>query len=326
MVQIAADAEEDNAAMTDDFEESRIVAAGPTTRVVELTTGEHVSFASEALHDMARQARENFIPMNIEHFGMLPPIGRWSDAEVKTMDDGAEQLFMYGEYLDQYQASADIADPFQADEILDDGPTSVAATLGAEARNFADEDWAQSVSDCPVPIEAHHKWAALPPIEWVLSIPVLWGATKFAGSFLERLGSEAADSLVGWLKRTSRKALESQRDRFVTLSFDLDDGGQVYGFIPFTADDDELATVAAALEAAGTLAEVAGRLNDGSHRDAHRIAYLFDGESWRLAWFVSDQGAFSTKYFAENMPDAERFLGHPLLPELPERGNESDDG
>jgi hypothetical protein len=303
--------------MTSDFEQSRIVAHGPSTRVVELTTGQHVRFAPEALHDMARQARDGFIAMNIEHFGMIPPIGRWSDAEVKTLEDGEQQLFMYGEYIDQYQANADIQDPFLPPEMSDNAPTSIEATLGVETRNFNAEDWAEAVAECPVPVKEHHKWSSLPPIEWVLTIPVMWGATKFAGSFLERLGSEAGDALVGWLKRTSRKAHESQRDRFITLSFDLDDGRQVLGFLPFTANDDQLATVASALDAAGTLAEVAGRLNDGSDRNAHRVAYLFDGEVWRLAWFVTDQGAYSTKYFAENMPDPERFLGRPLLPELP---------
>lgn len=98
----------------------------------------------------------------------------------------------------------------------------------------------------------------------------------------------------------------------------------MYGF-PFAANDDELAIVAAVLDAAGTLAEVAGGLNDGAHPDAHRVAYLFDGEAWRLAWFVTDEGAFSTKYFAENMPDPESFLGHPLLPELAARADSSDD-
>lgn len=303
--------------MSQGYEKRRIVAHGPSTRVVELTTGEKVSFAPEALHDIVRQAREGFIPMNIEHLNMLPPVGRWSDGEVKLLEDGEQQVLLYGEMLDQYVASVDIEDPFrQTGEGTGSAPATIDASVGVEARNFDPETWREASSECPLPVRELHKWSSLPPIEWVLMVPVAWGASKFLGSFLERLGSAAGEALVGWLKATSRKAREPERDRYVTLSFVLDDGREVLGFIPFAADDDELVAVTAALDAAGTLAEVAGRLNDGADASAHRVAYAFDGSEWRLVWFVTDDAAYCTKYFADNTPDPERFLGRPLLPEL----------
>lgn len=76
----------------------------------------------------------------------------------------------------------------------------------------------------------------------------------------------------------------------MTLSFDLNDGRQVFGFIPFGAQEDDLAAVTAALD---------------SDRE------------WKLARFVTDDGAYCTKYFSDNMPDPERFLGQPLLSEIP---------
>lgn len=300
--------------MSERFKKDRIVAHGPSTRVVRLTSGERVSFAPEALHDMVRQAREGFIAMNVEHLNMFPPMGRWSDGEVATLDDGEQQLLLCGETLDQFTASSEIVDPFRGD--ADDGtaPEVIEVSLGVESRNFDPQAWDEVAADCPVPVKQVHKWSSLPPIEWVLTIPVAWGAAKFMGSFLERLGAAAGDGLVEWLKKTSHRAHEPERDRYVTLSFELDDGRIVYGFIPFVADDDEMDEVKAALAAGGTLAEVAGRLNDGFATNAHLVAYLFDGSEWNLAWFVTDDGTYSTRYFSEHMPDPERFLGRPPWP------------
>lgn len=122
------------------------------------------------------------------------------------------------------------------------------------------------------------------------------------------------------LKSTSHRAHEPGRDWYVTLSFDLPDRRIVYGFIRLAADDDELAAARIALDSAGTLAEGAGRMNDGIATDAHLVAYLFDGTESRLARFVIDAGAFRTKYFTENLPDPEKFLGRPLLKGLPAAG------
>ena len=299
--------------MSEGFEKHRIVAHGPSTRVVRLTTGERVRFAPEALHDIVRQAREGFIAMNVEHLNLFPPVGRWSDGEVTTLDDGELQVLLYGETLDQFTASTDIVDPFQGDDSTGSPPEALAVSLGAESRNFDPEVWKEAAASCPLPVKQVHKWSSLPPIEWVLTIPVAWGAAKFLGSFLDRLGTATGDAFVEWLKVTSRKAHEPERDRYVTLSFDLGDGRIVYGFIPFAAEDDELFAVREALDSAGALAEVAGQLNAGVATNAHLVAYLFDGREWRLAWFVTDDGAYSTRYFSENMPDPERFLGRPVL-------------
>ncbi|GAA1602681.1 hypothetical protein GCM10009789_65820 [Kribbella sancticallisti] len=304
--------------MTQDFERGHIVAHGPSTRVVQLTTGERVSFAPEALEGMVRQARESFIAMNIEHLNMLPPIGRWSDGEVKTLEDGEQQLLLYGEFLQQYVAKSEFDDPFRPEVLSEQGaPEILTASISAEARNFDPEVWRDAVDESPLPVKETHKWSDLPPLEWVLVVPVAWGAAKFMGSFLERLGQEAAEAVVAWFKRTSRKARDAGRDRYVTISFELDDDRQVSGFIPFAAADDDISYVQAALGSAGMLAEIAGALNEGASPGTHQITYLWDGSTWQLAWFVNDDGVFLTKYFTEHRPDPERFLGRPMFPELP---------
>jgi hypothetical protein len=260
--------------------------------------------------------------MNLEHLSFLPPIGRWSDGEIKELDDGEQQVLLYGIPLPHYEATADLADPFIPTLSSDMAAPTVTATICAEARNFEPEDWSTSISESPLPVVETHKWTALPPLEWMLAIPVTWGAVRFVGSFLDRLGAAAADGLVDWLKRTSRKAKEAERDRFVTIALELEDGRAVYGFVPFSADDDELVVVRRALETGGRLAEVAGAQNDGTTQSAHRIAYLFDGVDWHLAWFVTDSGVYRTRNFAENAPQPERFLGYPMLPDEAGDGEE----
>jgi len=215
---------------------------------------------------------------------------------------------MLGERTPQHRLPEDFGDPFAVTDDAVAGPSAVEATVEAEARNFDAATWSRAEEECPLPLRGHSKWSALPPIEWVITIPVAWGVARFLGSFLDRLGSAAAESLVEWIKSTSQKAREANRDRFVTLDFDLDDGRQVLGFIPFVAEAEDLDYVRVAIDSSNKLAEVAGNLQDGLARDAHRIAYLFSEGSWHLAWFVTDEGAYLTEYFAKNVPSPDRFL------------------
>jgi hypothetical protein len=273
---------------------------------------------------MIRQAREGFIAMNVEHLNLLPPIGRWNDGEIRDLEDGEQQVLLYGDMLRQFQAQADIADPFalQTPSTTDAAPIGLDLTIQAEARNFDPETWANASSASPFPVAETHKWSELPPLEWLLAVPVTWGAVRFAGSFLDRLGAAAGDSLVTWIRDTSRRAKEADRDRYVTLSFELYVGRVVYGFVPVQADDDEVSVLRSALEMAGGLAEVAGAQRSGAAPAAHRIAYFFDGSQWQLGWFVTDEGVFRTKYFSDHAPDPERFLGRPLFPDdLPPTGS-----
>jgi hypothetical protein len=87
----------------------------------------------------------------------------------------------------------------------------------------------------------------------------VWGVTRFVGSFLDTLGREAAETLVGWLRELSAGAKDGARDRIVTLRFELPDGAIVFGFIPITADDDFASQVRPAIEAVGSVAAVAVR-------------------------------------------------------------------
>lgn len=189
----------------------------------------------------------------------------------------------------------------------DAAPESVDVDVQVETRNFEPEVWKELADASPLPLQAVQKWSSLPPLEWLLAIPVTWGAAKFAGSFLERLGGLTADRLTQWIGRASDAAKEPGRDRFVTLSFELADGRRLLGFVPFSAGAD-LAELGAAVDNAGKLAEIAGNWRDATKVDARIVGYLYSAGRWRLAWFVTDSMVFRTPYFVQNLPDPSRFL------------------
>ncbi|MFL6123728.1 hypothetical protein [Actinophytocola sp.] len=270
----------------------------------------------EALEGMLRQAREGFVVMNIEHLNVYPPFARWSDGEIRTLDDGEKQIYLFGEPIEQYVATADVPDPFGSAPDVDIAPFEghIKASIEAEPRNFDQDTWASVRAESPLPIKEVSKWSALPPLEWLLAIPVIWGLKRFAGSFLDRLGSLSAEGLASWIRNSSQRSLDAQRDRYLTISMELDGYRWVRGFVPFGPDDDET-VIKEALDSAGYLAEVAGLQNEGATQNAQQIAYVFDGLEWHLAWFIRDGVAYQTRYFADHMPQPERFLGQPYLPD-----------
>lgn len=297
-----------------EFEETQITVRAASTRPVQLTTGEHVRFAPEALAGIIEQVRANFIPMNYEHLSLLPPLGRFYDGSIQHTDDGHSELLLYGKFLTHYSATGETDDPFRRTQLAEAPQPTIAPELRAEPRNFTDADWKFARDSAPLPLRETTKWASLPPLEWLLYIPVTWAAVRFAGSFFDQLGTQAAQALISWVRDVSRRAKQSNRTRYLTLEFGLPDGRSVMGFLPFDPDDDHLESVNHGLRSASALAEVAGAQAAGVTQHAHRIAYLFDGNDWQLAWFVTDDGAFRTKYYDDHAPIIEKYLGSPPAP------------
>lgn len=290
-----------------------------STRVVTLRGrgGERVAFSREALEGMARQAREHFIPMTVEHLDFLPPIGRWRDGELVTAQDGETDLFLVGGPLRQLVPAGEDPDPFS---MLPEMPVGlplpdldIAVTF--EHSNFERADLLSIRSEAPIRVEAEERWAELPPLVWTLAIPVTWGAMKFAGAFFETLGKATADALVGWVRRAWNRSKEPDRDRLLTLRFDLPDGASIYGFIPSAFDDPEAAAnLERALASSGELASLAGAQSEQPiFAGLQRAAFILDGAAWRLAWWTDGEGVYRTNWFERYAPDPSRFLGRPLL-------------
>jgi hypothetical protein len=95
------------------------------------------------------------------------------------------------------------------------------------------------------------------------------------------------------------------------MSFELDDGRQVLGFLPFQSVEDQRDFLEAGIQSGDYLAEVAGAQNGGVTDSAWRIAYIFDGTEWKLVWFVNEHGVFRTEYYDDLAPHIEAYLSGP---------------
>lgn len=296
-----------------------VIARGLTTRPVQITGDEFMTaFSREALEGMARQVLDGYVAMPPEHLSYLGPVGRWVDAEVVELDDGHSELLMYGAEVDYYTPTG--SDPAVLDE-LDALPeagelSDVEVFCAVELRNFDASDTKEIEASAPLPLRHEHKWAELPPLEWIISIPVVWGAVKFAGAFFEELGRVSAKALASWLKNWSIRTKEDDRDWIVTLRFGLPNGEIVYGFVPVRSKAEDLEErIVKGLNSAGVVASVAGiHAENRLIGDATQVALILDDrDRWQLAWWTDGARVYRTKWFDDNCPDPERFLGRPLF-------------
>jgi hypothetical protein len=291
------------------------------------STGEVVRLSLEALEGMAEQVRTGFIPIVIEHLSILPPSGRWHHAEIVEADDGAQELVLRGRLFRTLSPSGDDPDPLA---LLPPGRSSadvtpVISSIGFEPRNFDPMALEHARKSAPVEVEEEHRWSELPPLEWTLAVPVIWGATKFMGSFLDEIGRESARAIVKWIANLATHAKDAHRDRIIALQFELPGGDPIgpliYGFVPIEPTDDITARLLPALEAATDIAELAGAQAElRVMGDLKQAAFIWKDDKWRLAWSVVDDDAVRvTNWFLANEPDPARFLGRPLLGDLPTR-------
>jgi hypothetical protein len=301
--------------MEEDRDRDEIVVRGPSTRAVRLKGEDYlVSFTRDALASAVEQVQSGYVRMNVEHLSYLPPVGHWHRAAVEDDDDGHSQLVMYGHRLPMHRT---------ADVILPEwprqgppGPASVSgAQIGLEPRNFEPEVWEHLKKECPLSVREHAAWSSLPPLLWLISIPVTWGAAQFTGSFLKRLGEGAASGLASWIQDHARRARDSSRDNLVEIRFDTAQNLSVSGFLPFNAHTkaaiDELRQC---LDGLGPLASFAGWMNGNEHPSEVRlVAFFYQDGVWNLAWWASPDSSHITKWFENHYPDPERFPGRPLL-------------
>lgn len=297
------------------------VAKGITTKPVEVE-GEDlpIAFSRQALEGMARQVREGLVGMTPEHLSYLGPIARLVDAEVVESHDGHSELVMYGRYVVDYTPRKEGDDPTLLEMLapLDEAEQTqdLDLSLGVEFRIFTGADADDVRASSPLPIQHERRYAELPPLEWVILIPVVWGAVKFAGAFFEELGRASASEFVAWIKGWSARSKQGDRDWILTLRFVLPDDSIVSGFIPVQAhSDDAERQLVDALQQSGDVASLAGvQAESAPLGDARQVGLIYDESgNWRLAWWFDGERVFKTHWFVNNCPDPERFLGRSLL-------------
>ena len=269
------------------------------------------SFSRSALDDMARSIEQSGVWVTVEHLDFLPPLGRQRHARVIEAADGEADLYV--------QLDGDMPRL-----LVEDGPNLLDATNALppaaapdltvrilyDRRNFA--PGAADVIDkesggLARPLERH---AELPPLEYVVAIPVVWGAVRFFGAFLDELGRAAGQRLSTKVASWTGESRDPSRTAVLKLEFELPDGAHVAGFA-FAAPGEVESAMDDLLEAAEGLATIAGLQRDSGVLPGMKLAaYFLDEGEWQLGWWADGAGIAITNWFTENPPDVQGVLGH----------------
>jgi len=291
-----------------------VVVRGLSTRPVKLRGESYVvRFTREALVGMTEQVRSGFVLMNVEHLSYLPPIGRWYQAEVEDDEEGESELVMYGRRLSGYRTPDGVLP--EASDMTALAPDAVAGVeISLESRNFDRDVWESLSEDAPLPTRSTAAWSSLPPLVWLITVPVVWGVGQFAGSFMKRLGERTADGLVILIKKYAPRARDNERESLVEARFEVARGLSVSAFLPFDhRSGTAVAELRDGLDGLGPVAAFAGSMTDDPQPKIRRVAFFREDGTWRLGWWASTDAVHVTEWFEHNCPDPKRFLGRPVL-------------
>ena len=285
-----------------------------STRPVQLLGDDFLTqLTRSALENMVEQLGQKDIWCYVEHLDFLPPLGRWREAEIREADDGEAELYFIGRRLPQYVAETTPRLSDRISRLPSSTSPPLSVRLEYDRRSF-DPKTATSIEQesggIASPVE---RRAEIPPLEYWLIIPVVWGATRFLGSFFDQLGQAAGEALTTKIASWTKKSKQPDRSTVFVLDFRLPDGARLSGFV-FAAPNEVGSTIAAALRVSGDLATVAGlQKEDEFLPGMKQAAYFFDGEEWQLGWWTDGECVVLTKWFGANIPNVEGVLGqHPL--------------
>lgn len=241
-----------------------------------------VSFAPEALERMAAQITKNYIPLNYEHLSFMPPMGRVDNATVYVADDGESELAFSGRRLPSYRIVVGPDLPPMLDDLPKVYSPELSIRLNYTPRNFDEETARQILEECGDIAYPDERWAELPPLEFVLLVPVVWSAGKFFGSFLGALGRAAGDALAAKISSWARKSKDPSRTTIFSLQFELSDGSKICGYV-FSKSEQLQTSINDVLEASEDLATIAGLQNEMTIFPSMKTAafFLADGK-WHL--------------------------------------------
>ena len=247
----------------------------------------------------------------VEHLDFLPPLGRQRHARVLEAADGEAELYVQTD-VDMPRLLAEVGPNIR--DTSNALPSAAAPDLTVrilyDRRNFAPSaaDVIEEESGgLAFPVE---RQAELPPLEWVIAIPVVWGAARFSGAFLDELGRAAGQGLSAKIASWTRKSREPSRTSVLKLDCELPDGAHLAGFL-FAAPGEIEPAVDDLFEAAEGLATIAGLQSDRGVLPGMKLAaYFLDEGEWQLGWWTDGNSINITNWFTENPPDVEGVLGH----------------
>ena len=157
------------------------------------------------------------------------------------------------------------------------------------------------------------RQSEFPPLEYVIAIPVVWGAVRFFGAFFDELGRAAGQGLSTKIASWTGESKDPSRTSVLKLDFELPHGAHLAGFV-FAARGEIEPAVDDLLGAAEGLATIAGLQKDSGVLPGMKLAaYFLDEGEWELGWWTDGDSVIITNWFKENPPDVEGVLGRKPL-------------
>jgi len=289
------------------------IRPGISTRTVRLSDGSFVSFAAEAVADSVEQVRQSPLPLVVEHLNYLPPLGWITDGEVVVGSDGESDAVWRGHAISQRRIE-DLTIGRVDLPATEEVPNDLQIEVSAEPRNFEPNVWQEIKASSPAKVREYTAWSDLPPIVWAITVMLTWGGAKFAGAFLEDLGTASGKRVAEWIASASRRSREQGRDALVELRLELPTTQVLLGYCPVSASGPEsIADLEDAFAQTVGLSDFASSIvDDGRYSGLLRAAFVWDSGSWRLGWWATATEVYVTEWFTDSHPDPERFLGRPL--------------
>ena len=292
-----------------------------STRPVQYRGDEFVTqFTRSALEDMVAQVTATGVWTRAEHLDFLPPLGITRQAEVREDVDGEAELYIRPAFdllhytVDEYAYNNFIKNLIPSLPVS--GSPDFPVNISYDRRNFTIEesDSIQKESNgLAVPL---NRYSEIPPLAFALVIPVVWGAAKFAGAFLEQLGKEAGSALASKISSWASRSKAPERKLVFSLEFVLSDNARLHGFI-FANPQEVEKCIKDVLISTENLATIAGIQKEKNiFTDMKQTTFFLVEGEWKLGWWTDGNRVIKTKWFTENPPDVEGVLGHPPFWEM----------
>ena len=180
-------------------------------------TTSHVDLHGEIMHPkalkgLARQIREQYMSININHDIRYPPIGRVVSSEVIKLQDGEYALQGTLELFEESDSLESLIGDGRKIPIKDQDIQTIAVECD---RTFRDKEGQELLRDLSQisggvekPIEILKK--ALEPVSTLLIIAGIFVVGSIAKGFFSKLGSDAYDGLKGALAKYYRRSSSSE--------------------------------------------------------------------------------------------------------------------
>lgn len=165
------------------------------------------AIAVQALHEMASQIREDYLPLTFEHDIRHPPIGRLVSAEVVEIEDGHYALQATAEVFDEDDSTDSVAGDGRRLKIRTGDVDSIAVVFD---RTFRDDDGMKLIRELAEisgknekPMETGKK--SVEPVSILIITVGAFAVGSIAQGFFSKLGSDVYELLKKSLTKYFRK-------------------------------------------------------------------------------------------------------------------------